>query len=313
MYNIDYSKLTKDRNKHIMMLSIFASILILMLLVTLLDTVASSYSVSTPVTKVTCKEVLVEDEDDPDYNYYTFEYTYHYEVDGKKYKYRLLDEYAEDVDPETVTIYYDPEDPKDCIASFERGGFFWIILLTFIFAKPMFDAVKGIATTQGTITRLKRLAVSGKLLKNQVCGVRRSYDKDYVLTGYVLQVRYETRAGDVKVLESLPFEYVDDMNAIEEMVENPRADLLIDESNPNNYYIGLDIDERRIPVEETKKTKAFSNSAGQTAAKRIIISEKKNDAQNCKHDDSVFKHGNKDDFVESERRRERANGRETWL
>lgn len=166
---------------------------------------------------------------------YLYSPIFYYSVDGKEYECRINYSSGSGVNSKQKNVYYNSANPQDCVTDYTvKPEIFMYFLCLF---PVIFILVGFIQVTKciKQIKKIKDLNLHGKLIKN--------LPYELVNSNYSINNR-NIRA--IKVIYKLP-------NGVEtELIGNPRfdgkmtdedgfVDLLIDEQNPENYYIDFNI------------------------------------------------------------------------
>ena len=189
----------------------------------------NSLDSSTTSTRVSINETKDSDGD----NMYSPDY--YYEVDNKEYKCSTNVSSSVKPDEKGTTVYYDSKDPSKCRTEYENGvnGF----LLLFLILPAVFIVI-GIVFINKTKKRVKvinDLNQNGKLVKNLPYHLEESNISVNDVPLMKIVVDYRLPNGQVVKLEGDPrFDRKDSDG-------DGKVDLVIDEANPENYYLDFEI------------------------------------------------------------------------
>ncbi|MGE5456168.1 MAG: hypothetical protein ACM3O4_03590 [Ignavibacteriales bacterium] len=166
---------------------------------------------------------------------YLYSPIFYYSVNGKEYECRINYSSSSGVNSKQKNVYYNSANPQDCVTDYTvKPEIFMYFLCLF----PIIFILVGFIQVNKCIKQIKKikdLNMHGKLIKN--------LPYELVNSNYSINNR-NIRA--IKVIYKLP-------NGVEtELIGNPRfdgkmtdedgfVDLLIDEQNPENYYIDFNI------------------------------------------------------------------------
>lgn len=163
---------------------------------------------------------------------------YYYEVDGKKYDYTVIPDsmtVSSQKFKEKNTIYYNSNDPSECISEYEVTQYDAnILFIIFILIFPIIG-LKGIINNKKRIDKVKNLAQNGTLIKNLKYELVRTGMKVNGRKVMAIQVEYELPSGSVIKLTGDPRYDFKSHDA------DGYVDLLIDLNDIDNYYIDFDI------------------------------------------------------------------------
>lgn len=160
---------------------------------------------------------------------------YHYFVKGVEYT--CKSNYSSSVNPgnENKLVYYNSLKPSDCVSEYSKNGD--VILLAFMLLPVLFISfgIYNIVKIRKKIIKIKELNQRGKLVKNLPYRLEES---NIIVNGVPLQkiaVDYTLFNGTVKTLYSEP---IHDGKTAD---SDGMVDLVIDEANPDNYFIDFEI------------------------------------------------------------------------
>ena len=160
---------------------------------------------------------------------------YYYEVDSQNYS--CASSASSSVKPSTQnnTVYYDSKDPSNCMTEYSRSGNFIILLFLIIPVIFILIAVINIRKINKRIKAIMQLNQKGKLIKNLPY---RLEDTAMSVNNIPIQrpvVDYTLPSGSTITL------YGDPRHDKKSYDADGMVDLLIDEDNPNSYYIDFEI------------------------------------------------------------------------
>ena len=148
---------------------------------------------------------------------------YLYKVDGESYE--CPSDFSSSRNPSNgnKTVYYDPDNPADCRVEYSTSDNKFLLFMV-IPISSIVIAVVNIMKANKRIKEILKLNQTGKLIKNLPY---RLEDTGTVINGVEIQrpvVEYVLPSGDRKTFDS-----------------DGMVDLLIDENNPENYFIDFEI------------------------------------------------------------------------
>jgi len=160
---------------------------------------------------------------------------YYYQVNGKSYTCSTGYSSSAKVSNENKTVYYNSENPAECVNSYSAEPNFISIIFLLIPVIFIFVGIKGIMDVNARIKKIQYLASYGKLIK----GIPYKMER----TGRIVNHR-EILAPAI--------DYTLDNGTVIHLVGDPRhdykmldgdgcVDLLLDPNDPNNYYIDFEI------------------------------------------------------------------------
>lgn len=160
---------------------------------------------------------------------------YYYSVNGEKYTCGSNSSSSNNPGTQNKTVYYDSKNPSKCMTEYSKSSNF--ILLPFMIIPIIFIlvAVINIRKVNKRIKAILELNNKGKLIKNLPY---RLENTGTVINGISIQkpvVDYTLSTGTQISL------YGDSRNDKKQYDADGMVDLLIDESNPDNYYIDFEI------------------------------------------------------------------------
>lgn len=160
---------------------------------------------------------------------------YYYEVNGKQYSCGSSSSSSMSPSTENKTVYYDSNNPSNCMSESAKKDNY--IILAFLLLPILFIviAVLGIRKVNKRVKAIELLNQNGKLIKGLSY---RLENTGTVVNNVPIQrpvVDYTLPSGSVITL------YGDPRNDKKLSDADGKVDLLIDENNPNNYYIDFEI------------------------------------------------------------------------
>lgn len=160
---------------------------------------------------------------------------YYYSINGERYTCGSNGSSSHNPGTQNKTVYYDSKNPSKCMTEYSKSSNF--ILLAFMIIPIIFIlvAVINIRKVNKRIKTILELNNKGKLIKNLPY---RLENTGTVINGVPIQkpvVDYTLSTGTQITL------YGDPRNDKKQYDADGMVDLLIDESNPDNYYIDFEI------------------------------------------------------------------------
>ncbi len=161
--------------------------------------------------------------------------TYYYTVDGTNYTCKSSISTSYSQKDENKLVYYDSSNPKKC--GTETSKFWTYFILIFITIPAIFIpiAIVNIIGINKRIKEIQELNIKGKLIKNLPY---RLEDTNVSINEIPLKrivVDYKLPNGEIKTL------YGDTRHDGKLQDEDGMVDVLIDEYNPDNYFIDYEI------------------------------------------------------------------------
>ena len=228
MYNIDTKNIKKGYKIWIIFLIIGIVIFgILSCVFTSNHTKYKDLDSSTLSTNVDYNEY----EDDEDGTMY--KPTYYYKVSG--YTYSCESKWSTSMKPKrTAKIYYSSNNPRNCLTASDKTANSFLLLFLLLPLSFIIIGLVGILKINKRIQTIKELNTRGRLIRNLPYHLENSNVtiNDHPLKKIV--ILYTLNGQELKLSSDPRY----DTNNLE---ETGFADLLIDESNPKNYYIDLHI------------------------------------------------------------------------
>jgi len=160
---------------------------------------------------------------------------YYYEVDSQNYSCASSASSSVKSSTQNNTVYYDSKDPSNCMTEYSRSGNFIILLFLIIPVIFILIAVINIRKINKRIKAIMQLNQKGKLIKNLPY---RLEDTAMSVNNIPIQrpvVYYTLPSGSTITL------YGDPRHDKKSYDADGMVDLLIDEDNPNSYYIDFEI------------------------------------------------------------------------
>ena len=161
--------------------------------------------------------------------------TYYYNIRGKEYK--CSSQGSSSIMPSTKNrkVYFDSKNPSRCMTDYSRGSNKWILLFLLLPIVFISVAVYNIIKVNKRIKLINELNTTGKLVKNLPY---RLENTGMSVNGVQIQrpvVDYTLPSGTTITLQGDPRH---DKKVAD---KDGMVDLIIDEANPNNYFIDFDI------------------------------------------------------------------------
>lgn len=160
---------------------------------------------------------------------------YHYSVNKVSYTCESNDYSTHYPGTENKNVHYDSKNPSNCMSEYSKSGNY--ILLAFMILPMMFIviAIINIIKINKRVKKILELNTRGKLIKNLPYILENT---GIVINGVPIQrpvVEYTLPSGAQVTL------YGDPRNDKKLYDDDCMVDLLIDENNPDNYYIDFEI------------------------------------------------------------------------
>lgn len=230
MYDINTKNVKKGRKRCYIFLAIG-----LLLLVIIGGILASGYIKLISLDSSTTSTRVFVDSHKNDEGTKLYSPTYYYTVDGKEYN--CSSSFSTNINPgeENKTVYYDSNNPSKCITEYSilsnnLSLIFLIIPLLFIA-----DAIVNMRKIRKRLKLINELNQRGKLVKNLPYHLEEpeAAESDAIIQRPV--VEYTLSSGSTLTLYGDP--------RYDRKIADPdgMVDLVIDESNPNNYFIDFEI------------------------------------------------------------------------
>jgi hypothetical protein len=160
---------------------------------------------------------------------------YYYNVDGREYKCSSSVSTGFEPIKENKTVYFDSNNPSKCVTEDSKSmGFLWLLalLIPIVF---IITGIVGILKINKRLKLIKELNKNGKLIKNLPY---RLEDSNFSVNNVPLQkpvIDYTLPNGITITL------YGDTRHDKKYYDSDGKVDLIIDENNPENYYIDFEI------------------------------------------------------------------------
>ena len=230
MYDINTKNVKKGKKFYAIFIVAGAIFMAVMLFIFIADlTHQSSLDSSVMSTSVEIKQHI----DDEGSTMYSPVYTY--EVDGKEYQCGSNSSSSIKPSSDNTTIYYDSKNPEDCYSEYSKGANMWILGFMLI---PILFIVIGvifISKINKRVKKINELNQTGKLVKNLPYRLERSNIEINNRPLMKIVVDYRLSSGQTVTLEGDPIYE----NKIAD--EDNMVDLVIDENNPENYFLDFEI------------------------------------------------------------------------
>ena len=229
MYDINLKNVKKGRNIFYIFLA-FGVLFLIIIGGVLLSSVNKSKKMDSTVEAYYIEIIEHYDSDGTMYSP-----KYHYEVDGKKLICDSSSSSSSYPNKEKNKVYYDSKNPEYCITEYDKSGNF--ILLIFLLLPLVFIAVGviNIKKVNKRVSLIIELNQKGRLVKNLPYRLENS---NFSVNGVPVQkpvVEYTLPSGVTVNL------YGDPRHDGKYFDADGFVDLLIDESNPENYFIDFEI------------------------------------------------------------------------
>jgi len=160
---------------------------------------------------------------------------YHYEVNGQNYSCGSNSSSSNNPGTQNKNVYYDSKNPSNCMTEYSKSGNYIILLFLLLPIIFILVAVINIRKVNKRIKAILELNQKGKLVKNLPY---RLENTGMVVNNVPIQrpvVDYTLSSGTIITL------YGDARHDKKQSDSDGMVDLLIDESNPDNYYIDFEI------------------------------------------------------------------------
>lgn len=182
--------------------------------------------------------------------------TYYYNIRGKEYK--CSSQGSSSIMPSTKNgkVYFDSKNPSRCITDYSRGNNKWILLFLLLPIVFIGTAVYNIIKVNKRIKLINELNTTGKLVKNLPY---RLENTGMSVNGVQIQrpvVDYTLPSGTTITLQGDPRH---DKKVAD---KDGMVDLIIDEANPNNYFIDFEINRLsgNLPTDYYTNNQIFQNN-----------------------------------------------------
>lgn len=181
---------------------------------------------------------------------------YYYNIRGKEYK--CSSQGGSSIMPSTKNrkVYFDSKNPTRCMTDYSRGNNKWILLFLLLPIVFIGTAVCNIIKVNKRIKLINDLNTTGKLVKNLPY---RLENTGMSVNGIQIQkpvVDYTLPSGTTITLQGDPRH---DKKVAD---KDGMVDLIIDEANPNNYFIDFEINRLsgNLPTDYYTNDQIFQNS-----------------------------------------------------
>ena len=182
--------------------------------------------------------------------------TYYYNIRGKEYK--CSSQGSSSIMPSTKNrkVYFDSKNPSRCMTDYSRGSNKWILLFLLLPIVFISVAVYNIIKVNKRIKLINELNTTGKLVKNLPY---RLENTGMSVNGVQIQrpvVDYTLPSGTTITLQGDPRH---DKKVAD---KDGMVDLIIDEANPNNYFIDFEINRLsgNLPTDYYTNDQIFQNN-----------------------------------------------------
>lgn len=181
---------------------------------------------------------------------------YYYNIRGKEYK--CSSQGGSSIMPSTKNrkVYFDSKNPTRCMTDYSRGNNKWILLFLLLPIVFIGTAVYNIIKVNKRIKLINNLNTTGKLVKNLPY---RLENTGMSFNGIQIQkpvVDYTLPSGTTINLQGDPRH---DKKVAD---KDGMVDLVIDEANPNNYFIDFEINRLsgNLPTDYYTNNQIFQNN-----------------------------------------------------
>lgn len=181
---------------------------------------------------------------------------YYYNIRGKEYK--CSSQGGSSIMPSTKNrkVYFDSKNPTRCMTDYSRGNNKWILLFLLLPIVFIGTAVYNIIKVNKRIKLINNLNTTGKLVKNLPY---RLENTGMSFNGIQIQkpvVDYTLPSGTTINLQGDPRH---DKKVAD---KDGMVDLVIDEANPNNYFIDFEINRLsgNLPTDYYTNNQTFQNN-----------------------------------------------------
>ena len=160
---------------------------------------------------------------------------YYYTVNNKDYT--CSSNSSSSINPGTTnqTVYYDSKNPENCMTKYSKSGNWWMIIFAFIPILFIVVAIINMKKINKRIALIKELNQKGKLIKNLPYHLENT---GIIINDIPVQrpvVEYTLPSGSTITLRGDPRH---DRKSFD---TDGMVDLVIDEDNPENYFIDFEI------------------------------------------------------------------------
>lgn len=161
--------------------------------------------------------------------------TYYYIIDGQEYSCDANSSSSINPGTSNKQVYYDSKAPSNCMTEYSKSSNIILLLFLLIPLAIIGIAVTNIIKISKRLRLINKLNMNGKLIKNLPYHLDNT--KIYVNDKPIQQivVEYTSPSGDVITLYGGP------RHDGKSSVNDGLVDLVIDETNPKNYFIDFEI------------------------------------------------------------------------
>ena len=251
MYDIDTSNVKKGIKFFLMFL--FAGVFLLGILLAILIMNIINYKSLDSEIVPNHIEINTYKDSDGDTMYSPI---YYYNIRGKEYK--CSSQGGSSIMPSTKNrkVYFDSKNPTRCMTDYSRGNNKWILLFLLLPIVFISVAVYNIIKVNKRIKLINELNTTGKLVKNLPY---RLENTGMSINGVQIQrpvVDYTLPSGTTITLQGDPRH---DKKVAD---KDGMVDLIIDEANPNNYFIDFEINRLsgNLPTDYYTNDQIFQNN-----------------------------------------------------
>jgi hypothetical protein len=230
MYDISVKNVKKGRNIFFILLAIGLFFLAIMAGILAMNYLAQSNLDSTTTsTRVEVKSYIDEK------GSMMYSPVYYYTVDNNDYI--CGSNSSSNINPGTAnrTVYYDSKNPENCMTEYSKFNNWWLIVFMFIPILLIVVAMINIRNVNKKVAQIKKLNQTGKLIKNLPYYLENS---GTIVNGVPIQcpvVEYTLPSGSTVTMRGDPRH---DRRTFD---KDGMVDLVIDEDNPENYFIDFEI------------------------------------------------------------------------
>lgn len=251
MYDIDTSNVKKGIKFFLMFL--FAGVFLLGILLAILIMNIINYKSLDSEIVPNHIEINTYKDSDGDTMYSPI---YYYNIRGKEYK--CSSQGGSSIMPSTKNrkVYFDSKNPTRCMTDYSRGNNKWILLFLLLPIVFIGTAVYNIIKVNKRIKLINNLNTTGKLVKNLPY---RLENTGMSFNGIQIKkpvVDYTLPSGTTITLQGDPRH---DKKVAD---KDGMVDLIIDEANPNNYFIDFEINRLsgNLPTDYYTNDQIFQNN-----------------------------------------------------
>lgn len=165
-----------------------------------------------------------------------FNALYYYKVDNHEYSCYKMETYSSTKHYDSnATIEYNSKNPSKCMVGYEKQGIFALLLFSSLPLVFIIVSTIKMIKLNNRIKLIKQLNKNGKLIKDLPYELEYSNVKINGKKMYRPVINYQLSSGSVIQLKG-DLRYDCKLSGDDEFV-----DLVIDENNPNNFFIDYDI------------------------------------------------------------------------